>query len=84
MKLSRETMVQLGFKETWPQGNPTHPWWVNRKLDVTFYDGIPTAKRFLDLLRDKWQRQMKDKIQGELRRLIGVDTVECDGRDIKL
>lgn len=84
MKLSVKTLKELGFKETWPRGNPTHPWWVNRSLGITFYDGLPTTKQLLDSLRDRWQRQMKDKIQGELRRLIGVDTVECDGRDIKL
>lgn len=83
MKLSKETMVQLGFKEKWPQGNPTEPWWVNKSLGMTFYS-LPTTRELLDQLRDLWQRETREKIQGELRRVIGVDTVECEGRDIKL
>jgi len=70
-KLTKKTMEDFGFKEIWPRGNPTEPWWNNEILGCTFYC-LPTDDEFLKYFTDKSYEKGKEEIRKAMRCVIGV------------
>lgn len=76
-KVSRETMLDLGFTETWPSGNPKEPWWekpfeLKSGQFTLWFTELPTveafwnsvARSFGDLGRREVRALLKKAIEG--------------------
>lgn len=69
MKLKKETLINLGFKETWPDGNPTEPWWKNKELNFTFYNR-PTVNEFFDKLKEIYKKEGREQVQNMIKKAL--------------
>ncbi|QNK01700.1 hypothetical protein [Dyella telluris] len=60
-KLSPEVMKALGFKETWPAGNPTEPWWKHENdLFHTFFKAPTASELFKEIAREASYRGRRE------------------------
>lgn len=71
MKLTKKTLLNLGFTESWPDGNPIEPWWDNKELDITFFK-TPTVNEFFRELHKIYNAEGRRQVQDAIKQALAM------------
>lgn len=72
LPLSEDVMKALGFRSTWPGGNPTQPWWKHDRAFLTFTDGPPTASQLMRRIYEDGVADGEERVRSAFRQLMRV------------
>lgn len=75
-KISRETMLALGFTESWPQGNVTEPYWeypfkFGKEIIKIRFWGFPTVEDFWKEISDTFMFEGREEVRDLFRQAMG-------------
>ena len=72
-KLTRETMLNFGFIEKWPGGNPKEPWWYGHPaMPDIWFPKLPTVEQFWKTVSKHFYSLGKEDTQSAIREALGM------------